>query len=146
MSKYQRRDGLAGQSFQVPAIPRWDRRRKNTWLGSKINHFFLGHSRSITQPPSSCRRCSRIIPNTKAISIMWPCSIQPQPGVVRLPENTMRRAGNKMREQNRRLARVYEESTHLFVSLSLLSAPLRGPGCSRYKQRLSKVEASRSRD
>ncbi|EME47829.1 hypothetical protein DOTSEDRAFT_146825 [Dothistroma septosporum NZE10] len=82
-----------------------------------------------TSPPRC--RCRSIISHPESISIMWPCSIDPQPRIVALRENAMGRTRDQVAEEDGRLSGINQKAAHF-----------EGPGLNVYLSRPSKQDSS----
>jgi hypothetical protein len=72
--KDKRADGLAGQAFEVAAVPGGNCRCENTRLGAKVYLVLSRSSRFFVGAAGSARRC--VVSDAKAIAIVWAAVVQ----------------------------------------------------------------------
>lgn len=127
MREDERRNRLARQSFQIPAIPCWDGGSEDAGLRAQIYTIggrgrgrgvgvSGGARRVIAQPVSSGpgRPPTRggVVAHTEAVAVMGACRVEAESRVVGLGENGVGGAGDEVGEEDGRLARVDEETAH----------------------------------
>jgi hypothetical protein len=71
--EYKRADGLAGQAFEVAAVPGWDSRSEDTRLRAEV-YLVLSRSRFFVGAAGSARRC--VVSDAKAIAIVRAAVVQ----------------------------------------------------------------------